>query len=148
MADKNGILMVSMGLGKGRPSPGSGSSGGGGSPFGRSDSSMPPSSDDQSQPANNSGGGMNQKASEQDAGFIPTGQICGACTNFNLQSGDCNKVDGPKKASDSCVQYFEPAGGGMSLTGEPDLDDMGGGGSMSGSGLGGYGGGDSFSASR
>lgn len=63
------------------------------------------------------------KASRDEAGFIPAGQQCGDCSNYQKETGDCSKVDGQFQAGDSCSKYFSHAKGGMAASPEPDADD-------------------------
>jgi hypothetical protein len=86
-----------------------------------------------SQPGGGGGvAGAGAKASRDDAGFIPAGQICGACENFTKQTGDCSKVEGTFQAHDTCKVYFEASNGAGEMPGENEglesTPGMGGGG--------------------
>lgn len=49
------------------------------------------------------------KVSQDDAGYIPAGQICGGCVNYTKETGDCAKVEGQFQAHDSCKTMYQAA---------------------------------------
>jgi len=85
-------------------------------------SSSTPSADPSASPDTDPAA-IGAKASREDAGFIPAGQICGACEYFTKESGECAKVEGAMQAHDSCKNFFEAANGDQGQA--TDTDDMG-----------------------
>ena len=104
-------LLVAMGIGKAKPSPGMPPSARDkmGPPMTPAPSAAAPPGAPPSQPGAADAG----KMSREDAGFIPAGQRCGGCANFEKQSGECTAVGGgPFTASDSCSKAYQPANAG------------------------------------
>ena len=120
-------VLIAMGLAKPKPSPGmppSARTKMGGPPPPAAPSAPPaPGAPPSAAPQGDAG-----KMSREDAGFIPAGQRCGGCANFEKQTGDCSAVGGgPFTASDSCANAYQAANGAASPAsmGEPDQDDRG-----------------------
>lgn len=68
---------------------------------------------------------MGGKASEDDAGVVRADQLCGGCSQWTRETGDCAKVEGSFGAGDGCRKYFMAIGG-AAMPGqqvEPDQDD-------------------------
>lgn len=63
------------------------------------------------------------KASAEQAHVVRNNEHCKDCVHYQGESGECEKVDGTFDPEDSCVRYFEAAGGGEK---EPDADEAGG----------------------
>lgn len=109
-----------------------GSSRSGSQNFGGSSQPSSQSQSSQSQPGTGAGasplpgaGGAEGKVSQDEAGYIPAGQVCGGCTNYTKETGDCMKVEGQFQAHDSCKTMYQAAnqqqqtGGGLG-----DLESM------------------------
>lgn len=111
MADKGHALMIAMGLGpkQGPAAPPSvaGKLGMGGS--------VPT----QPNPTQSPDPATQSKVSQEEAGYLED-QMCGACTYFTKETGDCAKVEGPVKACGGCKLYSAA----NPNSGEPDQDDM------------------------
>lgn len=72
----------------------------------------PKMGDDSNKPAT-----PGKKASIAAAHKVGADQHCSNCTNYQAQSGECDKVQGMWEPDDACVRYFTPASGGE---GSPD----------------------------
>lgn len=50
------------------------------------------------------------KASREDAGFVGAEQHCVDCSMYDVQTGDCAKVEGTGfDPQDGCSRYFQPS---------------------------------------
>lgn len=106
-------ILIGMGLQK-KPS----------SPLPPARNSMPAQPKPMGQDPMKSQSGMGQKATPEDAGFIPASQKCGACANYEKSTKDCTKVDGQIEAMDSCSKFFQEASGGSnSMPSDNDGDE-------------------------
>lgn len=62
------------------------------------------------------------KASRDDAGFIPAGQICGGCQMYTKETGDCSAVEGQMQPHDSCKTYYQAANAAQGQPSEEGLE--------------------------
>lgn len=51
-----------------------------------------------------------QKADPEEAQVFHIAQNCGACDNFQPETGSCKVVDGQYSPDTGCIKYFEPKG--------------------------------------
>jgi len=65
----------------------------------------------------------NGKASRDEAGFVGAEQHCVDCEIYDVQTGDCSKVEGSMDPQDGCSAYFQPV---SDSEGDNDADDSNG----------------------
>jgi hypothetical protein len=63
------------------------------------------------------------KASRDEAGFVGAENHCIDCAMYDVETGDCAKVEGVFQPDDACAKFFEAVPDDESQESGPDADD-------------------------